>query len=199
MLESGPIRTPTASKHRAPRASEEHLRGRAGKDEHRRQGTTQTLEGFRISENKILTTRSIEIKDLKTMAHTIHNIGIAAQIGAYSDAVETGSNLRWLLTSGTPGLQMNGDLPTDITGQTELAWKHILRMLARAGMTVADVVKVTQYLTRPEDIPAYSKVRTRFLGEARPASMLLVIPQLVRPEFLVEVEIIAAKAEPKGD
>jgi enamine deaminase RidA (YjgF/YER057c/UK114 family) len=133
------------------------------------------------------------------MAHTIHNIGIAAQIGAYSDAVETGSNLRWLLTSGTPGLQMNGDLPTDITGQTELAWKHILRMLARAGMTVADVVKVTQYLTRPEDIPAYSKVRTRFLGEARPASMLLVIPQLVRPEFLVEVEIIAAKAEPKDD
>jgi enamine deaminase RidA (YjgF/YER057c/UK114 family) len=133
------------------------------------------------------------------MAHTIHNIGIAAQIGAYSDAVETGSNLRWLMTSGTPGLQMNGDLPTDITGQTELAWKHILRMLARAGMTIADVVKVTQYLTQPEDIPAYSKVRTRFLGEARPASMLLVIPQLVRPEFLVEVEIIAAKAEQKDD
>jgi len=133
------------------------------------------------------------------MAHKIHNIGIAAQIGAYSDAVETSSNLRWLLTSGTPGLQMNGDLPSDIAGQTELAWKHILRMLARAEMTVADVVKVTQYLTRPEDIPAYSKVRTRFLGEARPASMLLVIPQLVRPEFLVEVEIIAAKAEPKDD
>ena len=94
---------------------------------------------------------------------------------------------------------MNGDLPSDIAGQTELAWKHILRMLARAEMTVADVVKVTQYLTRPEDIPAYSKVRTRFLGEARPASMLLVIPQLVRPEFLVEVEIIAAKAEQKED
>ena len=133
------------------------------------------------------------------MAHKIHNIGIAAQIGAYSDAVETGSNLRWLLTSGTPGLQMNGDLPGDIAGQAELAWKHIHRMLARAEMTVADVVKVTQYLTRAEDIPAYSKVRTRFLGEARPASMLLVVPQLVRPEFLVEVEIIAAKADSKED
>jgi 2-iminobutanoate/2-iminopropanoate deaminase len=131
------------------------------------------------------------------MAHKIHNIGIAAQISAYSDAVETGPNLRWLLTSGTPGLQMNGDLPSDIAGQAELAWKHILRMLARAEMTVADVVKVTQYLTRAEDIATYSKVRTRFLGEARPASMLLVIPQLVRPEFLVEVEIIAAKAESK--
>jgi enamine deaminase RidA (YjgF/YER057c/UK114 family) len=133
------------------------------------------------------------------MAHKIHNIGIAAQIGDYSDAVETGSNLRWLLTSGAPGLQMNGDLPSDIAGQAELAWKHILRMLARAEMTVADVVKVTQYLTQAEDILAYSKVRARFLGEARPASMLLVIPQLVRPEFLVEVEIIAAKAVSKDD
>ncbi len=133
------------------------------------------------------------------MAHKIHNIGIAAQIGDYSDAVETGSNLRWLLTSGTPGLQMNGDLPSDIAGQAELAWKHILRMLNRAGMTVADVVKVTQYLTRAEEIPDYSKTRALFLGDARPASMLLVVPQLVRPEFLVEVEIIAAKAESKDD
>ena len=66
-------------------------------------------------------------------------------------------------------------------------------MLQQAGMTVADIVKVTQYLTRAEDIPAYGKVRTRFLGDVRPASMLLVIPQLVRPEFLVEVEIVAAK------
>jgi len=131
------------------------------------------------------------------MAHKIHNIGIAAQIGDYSDSIETVSNLRWLLTSGTPGLEMNGDLPTDIAGQAELAWKHIIRMLNRAEMAIADVVKVTQYLTRAEDIPAYSKVRTRFLGEACPASMLVVVPQLVRPEFLIEIEIIAAKADCK--
>jgi 2-iminobutanoate/2-iminopropanoate deaminase len=37
-------------------------------------------------------------------------------------------------------------------------------------------------------------VRSRFLGDARPASMLLVIPQLVRTKFLVEIEVIAAKA-----
>jgi enamine deaminase RidA (YjgF/YER057c/UK114 family) len=61
-------------------------------------------------------------------------------------------------------------------------------------MTVTDIVKVTQYLTRADDIAAYAKVRTRYLGQARPASMLLVIPQLVWPEILVEVEIIAAKA-----
>src|SRR5438105_4301242 len=81
------------------------------------------------------------------MAHTIHDIGVASQIGSYSDAVEAGPNLRWLLTSGTPGLSVNGKLPKDITGQAELAWEHILRMLDKAGMTVADVLKVTQYLT----------------------------------------------------
>jgi enamine deaminase RidA (YjgF/YER057c/UK114 family) len=127
------------------------------------------------------------------MSHTIHDIGVASQIGAYSDALEAGPNLRWLLTSGTPGLATSGELPKDITGQAELAWKHVVRMLEKSGMTVADIVKVTQYLTSAEDIPAYAKVRTQFLGETRPASMLLVIPQLVRPEFLVEVEIIAAR------
>ncbi len=128
------------------------------------------------------------------MVHTIHDIGIASQIGNYSDAIEAKSNLRWLLTAGTPGLSRTGDLPKDITGQAEGAWEHVIGLLERAGMTVADVVKVTQYLTRAEDIPAYGKVRSRFLGDARPASMLLVIPQLVRPEFLVEIEIVAAKA-----
>lgn len=128
------------------------------------------------------------------MKHAIHDIGVARQIGAYSDAIEVGPNLRWLLTSGTPGLATDGDLPKDISGQAELAWKHVISMLEQAGMTVADIVKVTQYLTRAEDIAAYGKVRTRFLGDVRPAAMLLVIPQLVRPDFLVEVEIVAAKA-----
>ena len=99
------------------------------------------------------------------------------------------------MTSGTPGLTANGDgLPKDVTGQAELAWQHIIGILGKAGMTVTDIVKVTQYLTRADDIAAYAKVRTRYLGQVRPAAMLLVIPQLVWPEILVEVEILAAKA-----
>jgi enamine deaminase RidA (YjgF/YER057c/UK114 family) len=128
------------------------------------------------------------------MHHAIVEIGVARQIGAYSDAIEVKPGLRWLLTSGTPGLATNGDLPADITGQAELAWAHIGRMLAQANMTVADIVKATTYLTRAQDMPPYAKVRTRVLGDARPAFMLLVVPQLVRPEFLLEVEVVAASA-----
>ena len=127
------------------------------------------------------------------MPHTIHDIAIASQIGKYSDAIEVAPNQRWLITSGTPGLSAAGEVPGDIAGQAEIAWQHIVGMLAKAGMTVHDLVKVTHYLLRPEDIPAYVQVRSRFLGDARPASMLLVVPQLVKPEYLLEVEAVAAK------
>ena len=79
------------------------------------------------------------------MSHKTHDIGIAKQIGRYSDAVEVGPNQRWLFTSGTPGLSAAGDVPKDMTGQAELAWEHILRMLTQADMTVSDIVTVTQY------------------------------------------------------
>jgi len=128
------------------------------------------------------------------MNHKIHDVGIAKQIGAYSDAIEVAPNARWLVTAGTPGLALDGQLPSDLTGQAELAWTHIVAMLNKAGMTVHDLVKVTHYLLRTEDIPAYVKVRSKYLGDARPASMLLIVPGLVKPDYLLEVEAIAAKA-----
>jgi 2-iminobutanoate/2-iminopropanoate deaminase len=128
------------------------------------------------------------------MANKTHDIGVARQIGTYSDAVEVPANARWLMTAGTPGLALDGSLPADITGQAEIAWTHIVTMLERAGMAVDDIVKVTQYLLHAADIPAYAKVRSKFLGNVRPASMLLVVPALVRPEFLLEIEVQAARA-----
>jgi len=128
------------------------------------------------------------------MGNRIHNIGVASQIGTYSDAVEVPANARWLSTAGTPGLAQDGSLAPDITGQAEAAWAHIVALLEKAGMTIGDVVKVTQYLVRADDIPAYAKVRSRVLGAARPASTLLVVPALVRPDILLEVEVQAAKA-----
>ena len=127
------------------------------------------------------------------MTHIIHDIGVAARIGKYGDAVEVAPNQRWLFTSGTPGMDEKGEFPPDITRQAELAWGHILKMLKAADMSVADLVKITQYLTRVEDIPAYVLVRTRMLGEARPASMLMVVAGLPRPEFLLEIDAVAAR------
>jgi 2-iminobutanoate/2-iminopropanoate deaminase len=122
-----------------------------------------------------------------------HNIGVAAQIGKYSDAIEVSTDARWLFTSGTPGLGLDGVLPEGVAAQAELAWSHVIAMLAKAGMGVNDIVKITHYLTRESDIAQYVQVRSRFIGDARPASMLLITPALVRPEILVEIEVIAAR------
>jgi enamine deaminase RidA (YjgF/YER057c/UK114 family) len=132
-------------------------------------------------------------REEEKMTHKLHDVGVAAQIGKYGDAVEVAPNRRWLFTSGTPGMDGKGEFPPDITRQAELAWGHILEMLKAADMSVADLVKITQYLIRAEDIPAYVQVRIRMLGEARPASMLMVVAGLPRPEFLLEIEAIAAR------
>jgi enamine deaminase RidA (YjgF/YER057c/UK114 family) len=128
------------------------------------------------------------------MANSAIDIGIARQIGRYSDAVQVSPGVRWLVTAGTPGLTLDRSLPADIGGQAEIAWRHIETMLRRADMSVADLVKVTQYLLSPADIPVYAQVRARFLGSAQPASMLLLVPGLVRPDFLLEIEAMAARA-----
>lgn len=127
------------------------------------------------------------------MTNIALNIGVASQIGKYSDAIEVPPNARWLYTSGTPGLALDGNLPSDVTGQAEVAWTHIVKMLKQVDMGVNDLVKVTHYLLRAEDIPAYVQVRSKFLGDARPASMLLIVPALVKPNFLLEIEAIAAQ------
>jgi 2-iminobutanoate/2-iminopropanoate deaminase len=128
------------------------------------------------------------------MAHKIHDIGVAKQIGAFSDAYEVAPNQRWLFSSGTAGLSTDGKLPDDITGQAEIAWTHVMTLLEKADMTKYDLVKVSHYLTREPDIKDYVKVRSKYLGDLKPASMLLVIPALVKPGFLLEIEFIAAKA-----
>jgi 2-iminobutanoate/2-iminopropanoate deaminase len=129
------------------------------------------------------------------MTHEKHDIGVAKHIGRYSDAVsvtETGGT-RWLFTSGTPGLAPDGTFAADFPTQAAQTWTNIMAALSDAGMDAADIVKVTTSLLRTEDIATYGAIRSSFLQDARPAFMLAVVQQLVWPELLIEVEIIAAK------
>jgi enamine deaminase RidA (YjgF/YER057c/UK114 family) len=60
-------------------------------------------------------------------------------------------------------------------------------------MRAPDIVKVTTYLTRPEDFKVHPRIRAQYLGEARPAATALCVTALAAPEFLCEIEVIAAK------
>ena len=127
------------------------------------------------------------------MNHVV-NAGVARHVGQYSDAVEIVGAQRILLISGTPGIDADsGHLPDDFTAQAELAWINILRILAAAEMNVRDIARLTQHLIRREDLDAYRQIRTRHLGDHRPASMLTFLPGLVWPNMLIELEVVAAR------
>jgi 2-iminobutanoate/2-iminopropanoate deaminase len=119
---------------------------------------------------------------------------VAAPLGAYSHAVEVPPNARWLYIAGQIGNAPDGSMAADVEGQAEQCWKNIEAILAAAGMGVENLVKCTHYLTHAEDAATYSKVRTRHLGDARPASIFVVVTALARPGILLEVEAVAAKA-----
>lgn len=118
--------------------------------------------------------------------------GIATQIGHYADAVVIPAGYDQILVSGTPGLDQDGELPTDVTGQSEQAWENVIRVLDAAGADLSNIVFVREWLVNESDVDDYVAVRARYITH-RPGSMLVVVPALARPRFLVQLEIIAAR------
>jgi 2-iminobutanoate/2-iminopropanoate deaminase len=101
---------------------------------------------------------------------------------------------RWLYVSGQVGALPDGRMAEGFEAQAEQTWHNLLAVLGDAGMGVADLVKVNAFLLRNEDYPVYNRIRTRFLGDARPASTALVVPVLANPEWLFELDAVAARA-----
>lgn len=119
---------------------------------------------------------------------------VAAPGGAYSHGVEVPPNARWLFVAGQIPVRPDGSIPATLEEQTEVVWQNILAVLADAGMEIGDVVKITSFLTKHENFAKFAQIRAGFLGSHRPASTSVIISALAKPEFLVEVEAIAAKA-----
>ncbi|MCW3992874.1 MAG: RidA family protein [Candidatus Bathyarchaeota archaeon] len=82
----------------------------------------------------------------------------------------------------------------DIERQLKQVFTNLRTALASAGATFNDVVKLNTYMVDiASGIDAYRKVRAEFLGDAKPpASTLVEIKRLASPDFLVEIEAVAA-------
>ena len=119
---------------------------------------------------------------------------IAPAFSSYSLGVEAPAQARWLHVSGQVGVAPDGSLAEGPEAQMETAFRNILAILGSAGMGPHDLVKVTVFLTGSEDIGLYRQVRDRMLAGATPASTLLVISSLANPDWLVEIEAVAAAA-----
>ena len=119
--------------------------------------------------------------------------GIAPPAALYVHGLEAPANARWLFISGQVGVHADGRVGKDAREQAEIVWANIQAILASAGMSVRDIVKLTTYSVSPDHLKALRDVRERALAGHKPASTLLIVAGLAQPHWLVEVEAYAAK------
>ncbi len=113
----------------------------------------------------------------------------------YAHGVEVPAGARLVVTSGQLGIGADGVVPPDAAGQAALCFAHCGAILAEAGMGPADAIRINAFVTDRAHMPAYMAARDAWLaGVARlPASTLVIVAGFTRPEFLVEVEVTAAR------
>lgn len=112
----------------------------------------------------------------------------------YSHGVEAAPGLRWLHVSGQVGVDQSGKTASGAEAQARQAFANLKAVLADAGMGPADVVKLTTYITDRAHLAASRQARDEAFGDVRVASTLVVVAGLASPDWLIEVEAVAAKA-----
>ena len=101
---------------------------------------------------------------------------------------------RMIFASGQVARDVDGQLAGrgDIRAQTRKTLQNLQAVLAEAGATMDDVVKVTVFVTNlSEHFAAIHEIRAEFFTSDYPASTLVEVSQLVDPEMLIEIEAIA--------
>jgi len=109
-------------------------------------------------------------------------------LGHYTDAVRFG-NL--LFVSGMMPTDINMNLvgAGDAAAQARQIMENIKHVLAGAGASFADILRVVVYLTDIKDAAAISPIRAEYFGASKPSSTLVEVSKLVLPGMKVEIEV----------
>jgi len=119
---------------------------------------------------------------------TVKTGSVAQPIGPYSLGLRSG-NL--VFVSGTVGWRPDGSAAADIKEQCHQMYKNVQQVLHAAGSSLDHVVTTTTYLVNASDYRALNEVRAQYFAADAPASAVVVVKELVRPDLLVEVEAVA--------
>jgi 2-iminobutanoate/2-iminopropanoate deaminase len=120
--------------------------------------------------------------------------GAPKPVGRYSHAAEVPAGMRLIEISGQVGVRMDGTVVEDPGEQIAQAFANLLAVLKGVGAGPRGIVKMTVFLTDAALIPLMREKRLAALGEALPASTLLIVAGLAAPAYKVEVECTAALA-----
>lgn len=118
---------------------------------------------------------------------------IAPTAANYAHAILVESPSRLLHTSGVVPIAPDGTVPSALADQATVVWNNLLAILAEAEMSPTDVVSVTTYVVHGHDLAPVMAARDRALGGHRVASTLVTVPALARPEWSMEIALVAAR------
>jgi enamine deaminase RidA (YjgF/YER057c/UK114 family) len=112
----------------------------------------------------------------------------------YSHGVEARVH-RLVLTSGQLGIALDGTVPPTVAEQARICLSAIDAILAEAGLGRRHVLKLNAFVTDRNHMAGYMAARDEWLAAEthKPASTLMIVAGFTRPEFLVEIEAIAAE------
>ena len=117
--------------------------------------------------------------------------GIAGPFATYSHGIEVNHPERILFGAGQVGVRPDGTVGEDVGEQARLVWENITAVLASADMEITNIVQLNMMLLDRADREAAHQVRQEFLGDHRPASTLIYVSGLSRPEWRVEIDFVA--------
>jgi len=116
----------------------------------------------------------------------------------YTHVVEVTGPSKTIYISGQIAFDKDGNIvgAGDMKAQAEQVFKNLQAALASAGAKFSDVVKMNTFITDMDKAPAVREVRARYFGETTPASTLVQVVHLARPELMLEIEVIAVVPAP---
>jgi 2-iminobutanoate/2-iminopropanoate deaminase len=118
---------------------------------------------------------------------------IAPPAARYAHAVRTERPSTWLHTAGVLPVRPDGSVPEGVAEQAAVVWANMTAILAEAGLAVTDVVAFTTYVVAGSELGPVMAARDAALGGHLAASTLVTVPALARPEWLVEISLVAAR------
>jgi 2-iminobutanoate/2-iminopropanoate deaminase len=131
------------------------------------------------------------------MPRELKPVELAAPAAAYAHGVHVPAGHELIVTSGVVPTRRDGSVPTNIAEQASVVWQNILAILGEGKMNAHDIISVTTYVVNSPELANRLKIvmdaRDFAMAGHRAASTLVTVPALARPEWLMEISVLAAR------
>ena len=112
----------------------------------------------------------------------------------YAHVVTAENAKKLVFCAGQVAADVEGKVlpPDDFGAQAKMVMQNLKNALAAGGAKLSDVTKVTIYICNPHDVPKARGILFDYFGKHPPGSTLCILRGLANPNFLLEIEAIAA-------